>query len=99
MISSTKISTKSKFQLAELADRLYDELSKCNSSSSLSYDVIKFDSRKYYDQAINFEKVLILAAEGKPIPAFPIALSDLSPLLKKDLDQFLDARGLESVLR
>lgn len=91
---------KVKKDLTRFVERLYDGLSRYNSSSSLPkpYDVLGLDSRKYYDQARNFEKVLILAAEGKPIPTFPIALSNLSPLLKKDLDD-LKTRDLETVLR
>ena len=43
------------------------------------------DIRKYYDWAINYEKAIILAAEGMSYPHFQIKLCDLSPALKKAL--------------
>jgi len=91
-----------------LTDRLYDELSGQN-SVSLRFgpvyvnpeqkNTLVFDFRKYYDQAINYQKALVLAAEGKSIPYFPVKLSDLSPSLKKDLDELLNSRQLEFVLK
>lgn len=57
-----------------------------------------FDPRKYYDYAINYQKVILLALENKLIPHFMISLSDLSESLKNELDR-LDIIRLQRVLR
>jgi len=81
--------------------RVYTELAAHESIGSAQKPIncIIFDIRKYYDWAINYEKAIILATEDKPYPYFQIKLSDLSTELKKALDELLDARGLELVLK
>jgi hypothetical protein len=83
-----------------LAGKLYDELSMCRPLRATPKPdaVIEFDSRKYFDEAYNYQKVLILAVERKPIPYFLISLSDLSVTLKSNLGS-LNATQLRAVLK
>lgn len=93
--------------LDSIIDRLYSELSVIKAEDvkfgpiyvrADQKDTIVFDSRKYYDRAINYQQVLILAAQGKPIPSILLSLSDLSQSIKKDLS-VLSKLQLEYVLK
>lgn len=96
--------------LGHFVDRLYFELCKCTSQSVKQgpvkvrpdeFNTLVFDNHKYYDQAVNYQKVLILSAEGKPesIPFFPVYLSDLSSELKEDLNNQLGGGQLRKLLK
>lgn len=46
---------------------------------------MRLDTRKYYDRAIKYQKILILATEVKPYSPFPVNLSDFTLQLKQKL--------------
>ena len=100
MTSTVLSSPKSRLEIRFLTDKLYDELSTCkfHSSAPKPDDVLEFDSRKYYDEAYKYHKILILAAKGKPTPYFLVSLSDLSVTLKSKLDS-LNVAQLRGLLK
>lgn len=96
----------------EIENQLHVELYKCETdavsreysfrpidgSRREQHGLLLFDSRKYFNLAINYENELILTAEGRPNTYFHDSLSDLYLQPKNDLNR-LDAIKLHSVLR
>ena len=79
----------SEWTSAYLVDRLKQHLATIETK-----DEVKYDNRKYYNQAHDFSKI----GAFKPVPSFIVSLSDLSPRLIKELYS-LDSRDREYVLK